>query len=746
MQATLPPTLELSAGHLWLAAANAILIVVLAAWMLRYRKLYLGAQADNANTQELIENLSEGIYRSAPNGRQIRANKALVRLNGYDTEAEMLAGVRDIGREWYVDPNRRDEFRRLLERDGAVVDFVSEIYRHKTREPIWITESARLVREERSGRALYYEGSVREITETAKRLRLEEQFSKLMREVPGCLFQCTVRNDKSSTVDYLSPGFERLSGVPAEVQISNWRSFLDRVPDDDRALYGRCFGYDGSPPQPFDIEHRYICPAGTEKWIRVSATPEIKEDAVIWHGYMSDVTLRRNNQLAVERLAFFDSLTGLPNRRTFLERIAIAAADCKESGGRGALLFIDLDNFKSLNDTQGHDVGDRYLVKAGQRLQQCVGEHDLVARIGGDEFVVLLAAAGSDDASASLHAIAIGNRLIAAMRQPFELGAIVHRASASIGVVVFDGRSATPDEILKRADIAMYEAKSSGRDNLAIFDPRSMDREADRYLLLADLRETLGRGGDELELYLQPLMDSAGEVVAAEALLRWHHPRLGLVMPDRFIPLAEQFGLISVIGQVVIGRACGVLARWHRDPRLAALHLSINLSVQCLQNEELVPFVKAALARHGLSGRRLTIEVTEHVLANDRAAIAARMHQLKALGVRLALDDFGTGYSSLTYLKALPFDEVKIDGSFVADIETTESDRALVKTILAMARTLGLIAVAERVETYQQEAFLRMHGCDRYQGWLYARAMPEAEFAAFAAPAAPVEAQMAIPA
>jgi diguanylate cyclase (GGDEF)-like protein/PAS domain S-box-containing protein len=733
MQAVLSTAFELSASHQWLVTANFILSVLLGMWMLRYRRLYFTARAEQSNTDELIENLSEGIYRSLPNGRQIKANRALVKLNGYDSEAEMLANVRDIAREWYVEPGRRDQFKRILERDGQIVDFVSEIWRHKTRERIWVTESARLVRDKGSGKVLYYEGSIREITETVKRLKLEEQFSKLMREVPGSLFQCTVTPGQPGVVDYLSPGFERLSGIPASAQVANWRAFLDRVPDDDRKLYSRVFAFDGSAPQPFDMEHRYVCPLGNQKWIRVSATPEICDGSVVWHGYMSDVTLRKNNQLAVERLAYFDTLTGLPNRRAFLDRMGAAVESRRSGGGRGALLFIDLDNFKSLNDTQGHDVGDQYLVKVAERLQQSVGADDLVARIGGDEFVVLIAGAGADEPAAMRQAITIGNRLIAAMRQPFDLGTVSHRASASIGVVVFDGTSAAPDEVLKRADLAMYEAKSAGRDNLAIYDPVSMNREAERYKLLADLRDTLGRGGDEMELHYQPLMDGDGRVVAAEALIRWNHPRHGLIMPDRFIPLAEQFGLICDIGTLVLARATQTLARWRRDRRLAGLSLSVNLSVQCLQNDELVPWVAGLLAEHELPGRLLTVEVTEHVLARDQAVIADRMVQLKALGVRLALDDFGTGYSSLTYLKTLPFDEVKIDGSFVADIETTESDRTLVKTILVMAQTLGLVAVAERVETFQQEAFLRSHGCDRFQGWLYAKAMPEAGFAAFAA-------------
>ena len=722
---------ELASSHQWLVTANFILSALLALWIVRYRNLYLAARQQQANTDEMIDNLSAGIYRSAPDGRQMKANAALVRLNGYDSEAEMLAGVRDIAREWYVQPQRRAEFTELLETQGRVVDFVSEIYRHKTRERIWVTESARLVRDKATGRALYYEGSVREITETMKRLKLEEKFSKLMREVPGALFQCTVTPGEPGIVEYLSPGFERLSGIPANAQIVNWRAFLDRVPEADRALYSRYFGYTGEAPLPFDLEHRYTCPLGHEKWIRVSATPEIKGRSVVWHGYMSDVTLRKNNQLAAERLAYFDTLTGLPNRRAFLDRMAEAVERCRKTDGRGALLFIDLDNFKSLNDTQGHDVGDKYLKQVAQRLGAAIGEAGTVARIGGDEFVIVIEAIGGDSEAAAAHAVSVGHGITAAMRRNFEIDAIRHHASASIGIVVFDGLSATPEEILKHADLAMYEAKSAGRDGLSLYTPASTDREAERYRLLADLRDTLGRGGDELELHYQPQIGRDGKVTAAEALIRWNHPRRGTIFPDSFIPLAEQFGLIGDISNFVLAEAVKRLAQWSADPRLRRLGLAVNLSVKCFQNDDMPPFLAALLVQHRVDGSRLTIEVTEHAMARDQEQIAGRLDRLKQLGVRLSLDDFGTGYSSLTYLKRLPFDEVKIDGSFVADIETAENDRVLVKTILAMAQTLGLNAVAEHVETPAQEAFLREHGCQCFQGWLYSKALPARAFDTF---------------
>ncbi len=737
MQAILASVFELATHQQWLVAANVILSILLAMWMLRYRRLYFISRAEQANTEALVENLSEGIYRSLPDGRQIKANKALVRLNGYSDEKEMLAQVRDIATEWYVDPNRRAEFKHILETQGRVTDFVSEIYRHKTRERIWVTESARIVYDKNTGKTRYYEGSVREITETVKRLKLEEQFSKLMQEVPGSLFQFSIGPGPKARIIYVSPGFERITGISVDELNRTPSIFLVGVPEEDRELYRRPIRGEGGVFQPWDIEHRFVSRDGTERWLRVSATPEVKGDTVIWHGYMSDVTLRKNHEIAVQRLAYFDTLTGLPNRRAFLDRMASTVERCRGRGDRGALLFIDLDNFKSLNDTQGHDIGDQYLVQVARRLTAAVGESNLVARIGGDEFVVVLEAIGDNDAQAALEAISIGNRVIGAMRESFNLGEISHRASASIGVVVFGDESAAPDEILKRADIAMYEAKSAGRDSLALYDPVAMSRESERYQLLADLRDAMGREGAGFELHYQPQMDDTGRVVAAEGLIRWIHPVHGLIYPDRFIPLLEQYGLTGDLARFVLGEGVKRLAQWRTDPALAHLRLSVNLSVQSFHSEELLPLLRKLLGEHQVDGSKLTIEVTEHVMARDQQLIVARMHELKELGIRLSLDDFGTGYSSLTYLKRLPFDEVKIDGSFVADIETAENDRVLVKTILAMAHTLGLSVVAEHVETFRQEAFLRAHGCDCFQGWLYSKALPADGFAAFARTLAP---------
>lgn len=719
---------DLATSQGWLVTANVALSTLLGTWVFRNRRLQRRSREEHANQRDLIENLSEGIYRSSPEGRQLSANKALVELNGYDTEAELLAAAKNIGKEWYVDPGRRDEFRAILRRDGFVRDFVSEIYRHKTRERIWITESARLVRD-KNGRTLFYEGSVREITETVNRLKAEELLRKLSSQVPGGLVQLVRQAGGAYALPYASTGFRTIFGLERDEAFGSPRRFLKMVDKADRQALAHALRTSRDTLQPLDMEFRATAGDGTNKWLRASAKPEQVDGGVMWHGYVNDISVRKRNEMEIQKLAFYDPLTGLPNRRMFMDRMAKAVGRCRERAGCGALIFIDLDNFKTLNDTHGHDVGDDYLVQVAKQLKACVRTDDTVARIGGDEFVVILEGAGDDYAHTSRTAIMTAHKVLAAMRDDFEIGQFKHRSSASLGVVVFNGRDCQPEEILKHADIAMYQAKAAGRNGIALYDHLSMSPESDRYRLLNEFKAALGT--DALELHYQPQMDDNGHVVGAEALCRWQHPEHGTLLPERFVPLTEQFGMIREFGNFVLASGIAELARWQLDEATAGLRLAVNVNVQSFSCEDFVSNLAGLLARNGVDPRLLTLELTENIMTRDRRHIGRRMNELKALGVRLSLDDFGSGYSSLAYLKRLPFDELKIDGSFIADIESGESDRALVKSILGTARTLKLTAVAEHVENARQEAFLRAFGCDFFQGHLYSPALASSAFIAF---------------
>jgi len=727
MHPLLSSLFDVWAGKDWLIAANVVLSALVTLWMVRYRGLYLRTLAEQEYNADLVENLSEGIYRALPDGRHIKGNQALVRLNGYESEEEMLAGILDSDKPWYVEPGRRAEFQTILMRDGKVEDFVSEIHRHKTRERIWITESARLVYDRKTGRKLFYEGSVREITETIKRLKLEEQFQKLTSRLPGGLFQFRNFPDERGEMLYVSAGIEQISGISPEEHLADSWAFTNLVIDEDREGYLASQHEAAAKLEPWNCEVRIRTRDGKEKWVSMDARPERSEECITWHGYVSDISVRKRHEMEIEELAYFDPLTRLPNRRMFLNRMKQAIAACERRGDTGALLFIDLDNFKTLNDTQGHDIGDCFLVQVADRLRRCVNPRDMVARIGGDEFVIVLEETGSEAAHGTLRAITTANQILSALNRPFELGPLRHVGSASVGVVVFDGSEKRADEILKRADIAMYQAKAAGRNSTALFDPATMDREAQRYRMLSDLRTAFS--DNQLDLYFQPQMDHTGRVTGAEALVRWEHPTLGRILPDEFVALAEQFGLNDELADFVFAKGLEALAGWQRDPVMAHLRLALNVSVQSFSSNGFIGMARSKIKAFGVDPTMLTFELTEHVMAKDHQLVAARMAEAKKLGVRLSLDDFGTGYSSLAYLKQLPFDELKIDGGFVADIENSDGDRALVKTILAMARTLGLTAVAEHVENVRQEAFLRAFGCDFFQGFLYSPAVPADRFA-----------------
>jgi len=373
---------EGGASSLWLPAAG-LLSAMAAGAAVHFRMLYRRSEEEQKNQRDLVENLHEGVYRSSLDGRQLSANRALVRLNGYESEAEMLASVGDIAKEWYVVPSRRTEFRRLLSRDGVVRDFVSEVHRHKTRERIWVSESARLVRDRKTGKPLFYEGSVREITETVTRLQAEERLSKLSSQIPGGLIQFVRHTDGSYTVPYMSSGFRALYGLSEDEDFLSPQEITAMVHPDDRQAFLDNARSGHRPDASWDQEYRVTLRDGTTRWLQINAKPEVIDSGVMWHGYISDITARKTTETEIEKLAFFDPLTGLPNRRMFMDRMARAVARCRERETSGAVLFIDLDNFKALNDTRGHDVGDTFLIQVAERLKGCVGPADTVARIGG---------------------------------------------------------------------------------------------------------------------------------------------------------------------------------------------------------------------------------------------------------------------------------------------------------------------------------------------------------------------------
>jgi diguanylate cyclase (GGDEF)-like protein/PAS domain S-box-containing protein len=466
-------------------------------------------------------------------------------------------------------------------------------------------------------------------------------------------------------------------------------------------------------------------------WFELSVTrkPALAGESERFVMLAHDVTGRKRADEEIERLAFHDVLTGLPNRRLLLDRLAVAIAATARAGEHGALLFIDLDNFKDLNDTLGHDRGDQLLQQVAHRLTRSVRGADTVARLGGDEFVLMLEGLDADPTAAAVQAEVIARKILAALNQPYLLDGREHNSSPSMGVALFGDAQDTVDELLKRADLAMYRAKVEGRNTLRFFDPQMQASVLARASLEADLR--LGLQRDELVLHFQPVVDARARMIGAEALVRWRHPQRGMVSPADFIPVAEQTGLIVPLGHWVLRQACETLRGWAGNPALAHMSLAINISAREFRSAGFVDQVREALADTAVDPSRLKLELTESMFLHDADEIAEKMRQIKSLGLSFSLDDFGTGYSSLSYLKRLPLDQLKIDQSFVRDVLDDPDDAAIVRTILTLAHSLGLAVVAEGVETRGQRDFLALNGCRQFQGYLFGR--PSAELGDFAA-------------
>jgi diguanylate cyclase (GGDEF)-like protein/PAS domain S-box-containing protein len=481
-----------------------------------------------------------------------------------------------------------------------------------------------------------------------------------------------------------------------------------------------------------EVRCRVIRPDGEARHFEIIAHL-FKQDSEQYYlaGTTQDITERKAAEDKIRHLAYYDQLTGLPNRRLVLDRIDHLVALRQRMQRDGALLFIDLDNFKTLNDTHGHDKGDILLKIVAVRLQSCVRHYDCVGRFGGDEFVVLLEDIGDSPLDCATHALHVAQKVVSALNQPYDLGGLQHRSTPSIGIALIDGEATTTSELLKRADMAMYKAKSEGRNAIRFFSPQMQDAVNARAALETDLREMLATRA--FVLHYQPQVDARGRLIGAEALLRCEHPRRGLVHPAEFIPIAEELGLIMEIGGWLMEEACRQLVKWGDNPATSELVLSINVSVRQFRHPDFVKQVTDTLAATGADPKKLKIEITESLLIKDMEETKRKMMDLKALGVRFSLDDFGTGYSSLAYLQRLPLDQLKIDQSFVQDVVNNQNDAAITRAIIALARNLGLSVIAEGVETKDQQMFLEREGCRNFQGFLYHRPLPAMMFDAVAA-------------
>jgi diguanylate cyclase (GGDEF)-like protein/PAS domain S-box-containing protein len=538
-----------------------------------------------------------------------------------------------------------------------------------------------------------------------------------------------VVTDASGTILRVNRAFSQITGYSAD-EVVGQNPRLLQSGRHDAAFFrdmweciGRTVGWQG------EIWDRRKNGEIYPKWLTISAVKG--HDGAVTHyvGTHSDISARKEAEQRVHTLAFFDPLTGLPNRTLLMDRLRQAMAASDRADKHGALLFIDLDNFKSLNDTQGHDVGDLLLKQVAERLKQCVREGDTVARLGGDEFVVVLANLSGDVSDAAIDTETVASKIIATLNLVYRFGTASHHSTASMGATLFKGSKTSTDDLIKQTDLTMYKAKDAGRNTFRFFNPAMELALKERAALESDLRMAVDK--HQFLLHYQVQVTDSDQVTGAEVLLRWQHPQRGMVSPADFIPMAESTGLILPLGHWVLETACSQLALWASQPAMAHLTVVVNVSAHQFRQSDFVDQVLQVLASTGANPQRLKLELTESMLVDNMAAIIETMITLKGHGIGFSLDDFGTGYSSLSYLKRLPLDQLKIDRSFVRDVLDDHNDAAIARTIVALSQGLGLGVIAEGVETLAQRDFLAAAGCHAYQGYFFSRPLPLKAFEEF---------------
>jgi diguanylate cyclase (GGDEF)-like protein/PAS domain S-box-containing protein len=462
------------------------------------------------------------------------------------------------------------------------------------------------------------------------------------------------------------------------------------------------------------------------EWLCITAITNPEDRITNYVGTFTDISQRKADEERIKDLAYYDSLTKLPNRTLLFDRLNLALNTSNRNKTHGALMFLDLDNFKTLNDTLGHDRGDQLLIEVGRRLQSCVREVDTVARLGGDEFVVMLEFLDEQEIEAAIQAHTVAEKIRSNLAEFYLLKSnidnnlqpfVEHYSTGSIGFVLFLGHETTSEELLKRADLAMYQAKQAGRNVIRAFIPEMQEALNLRASLEADLRNALDR--NELTLYYQVQVDVSGQPIGAEALIRWNQAEHGLIPPSEFIPLAEETGLILPIGHWILKQGCATLVDWAKCPETRKLKLAVNISSRQLSQPDFVEQVYAILKETGANPALLKLEITESVILDNVDDTIAKMHAIRELGVNFSMDDFGTGYSSLSYLQKLPLEQLKIDQSFVRNMAFNNHDSAIIRTILALGKNLDLNIIAEGVETDIQREYLTNYGCLIFQGYLF---------------------------
>ncbi|HET7712120.1 MAG TPA: EAL domain-containing protein, partial [Thermoanaerobaculia bacterium] len=644
-----------------------------------------------------------GIYQSTLDGRMLTANETLARILGYPSLDELLATPLP---EIYFDPDERQELIRQYGERGQVAEY-DVLWKRKDGTPIWVRLTAHSRRTDEG--IPYFEGFVFDVTERkdAEAL-LRTQSAAMSASMDGIAILTP-----DLAITYANDALANLYGMPKPAKLLG-QSFpvLFDQPEQERVLSEAVPAVKGRGKWRGEMMGRRIDGSNFPQEMSLTA---IEGGGMVY--VVRDISERTYAEEQIRHLAYHDTLTSLPNRLLFKDRLAVALAQAQRAHLRVAVLFLDLDRFKVINDSLGHNVGDELLQAAAERISHCVRESDTVARLGGDEFTLLLPSIQRSEDIAP-----VAQKILEAMRQPFMIQGREFFTTASIGISLYPDDGSDPETLIKNADTAMYQAKEQGRDNCQMFNADINAKALQRVALEHALRKALNNS--ELSLHYQPIFDlESGRIVASEALLRWQSEELGSVTPSTFIPVAETIGAMLPIGNWAMRTACTQARRW-RDYGWHDLTLSINLSVSQLQQPDIVEQVQDVLRQSRLAARHLELEITESMAISNPEMTIRTLQELRKLGVRISLDDFGTGHSSLSYIKRYPIDTLKIDQTFVRDIESDADTAAIVQAMIAMAHSLRLTVIAEGVETEGQAKFLRDHGCDQVQGFLFSRPLP----------------------
>jgi diguanylate cyclase (GGDEF)-like protein/PAS domain S-box-containing protein len=669
-----------------------------------------------------------GILHTSLQGRILKCNESFARIVGYSPEELVGSNFQEI-----TPPEDRDGGKaaamHLLSGEVSNVSFEKR-YLRKNGSLTWVTLTISIQHDD-EGRPQFFLTLAQDINarkQAEELLAAAQEALRVSEERYRTAFQMSL---DSINLNRLSDGiyvecnnaFLETTGYTREevighgsIELNIWENSADR---------GRLVEMLNRRGVCRNLEARFRKKNGEMYWGLMSASVIELEGVPCILSISRDISEVKTAQDEIRHLAFYDPLTELPNRRLLLERLRQTVTASKRSGRQRALLFIDLDNFKSLNDTLGHAVGDLLLKEVGERLTGCIRAVDTAARVGGDEFVVILEDLGKTSEEAAARAGSVAEKILSSITQPYVLAGRECRSTASMGITVFGDGKESSAAILQQADIAMYQAKAAGREAIRFFAPELQAAVNARAALEGELRQ--GIRNREFELWYQPQVDR-GRVVGAEALLRWNHPRRGVLPPAEFISLAEETGLIVPLGNQVLEHACRQLAVWSQRAETAALSVAVNVSPRQFRQADFADRVLAVLESTGANPKSLELEITESLLVEDLEETIAIMNALRSRGLRFSLDDFGTGYSSLAYLKRLPLDQLKLDGSFVRDMLGDATSRAIAHAIIWLSGEMNLPLLAEGVETEEQRDWLAGLGCHAYQGYLFSRPVPVEQF------------------